>query len=74
MNKIYAACLYALLASLGFLLGSLGRGAIGELIEINGFAYVFYLTAAMGLVAVAATAFDWITLARRPTKDGTEAA
>ncbi|MEM9898074.1 MAG: MFS transporter [Pseudomonadota bacterium] len=74
VNKKYAAVQYALLASLGFLLGSLGRGAIGELIEINGFAYVFYLTAAMGLVAVAATAFDWVTLARRPTKEEAETA
>ena len=64
VNKKYAAVQYALLASLGFLLGSLGRGAIGELIEIRGFAYVFYLTAAMGLVAVVASALEWVRQSR----------
>lgn len=64
VNKQYAAVQYALLASLGFLLGSLGRGAIGELIEIRGFAYVFYLTAALGLVAVAASGLEWFRQSR----------
>lgn len=64
VNKQYAAVQYALLASLGFLLGSLGRGAIGELIEDRGFAYVFYLTAALGLVAVVASALEWFRLSR----------
>ena len=59
VNKQYAAVQYALLASLGFLLGSLGRGAVGELVEIRGFAYVFYLTAGLGLVAVVASALEW---------------
>ena len=64
MNKKYAAVQYALLASLSFLLGSLGRGALGELIEIRGFAFVFYLTAAMGLVAVAASLAEWFRQSR----------
>ncbi len=70
VNKRYAAVQYALLASLGFLLGSLGRGAMGELIEIRGFAFVFYLTAAMGLVAVAATSLEWIRQARTNRAEG----
>ena len=64
VNKQYAAVQYALLASLGFLLGSLGRGAIGELVEIRGFAFVFYLTAALGLVAVIASAIEWVRQSR----------
>ncbi|MEO1135607.1 MAG: hypothetical protein AAFW68_03215 [Pseudomonadota bacterium] len=64
VNKRYAAVQYALLASLGFLLGSLGRGAIGEMIEDRGFAYVFYLTAALGLVAVVASALEWMRQSR----------
>lgn len=67
VNKKFAAVQYALLASLGFLLGSLGRGAIGELIEIKGFAFVFYLTAALGLVAVVASALEWVRQARSKT-------
>ncbi|GJL94309.1 MAG: permease [Hyphococcus sp.] len=69
VNKKYAAVQYALLASLGFLLGSLGRGAIGELIEIRGFAYVFYLTAALGLVAVIASGLEWMRQARHGAPD-----
>lgn len=64
VNKRYAAVQYALLASLGFLLGSIGRGAIGEMIEDRGFAYVFYLTAALGLVAVVASALEWLRQSR----------
>ena len=64
VNRHHAAVQYALLASLGFLLGSLGRGALGELIETRGFAYVFYLTAAMGLFAVIVTTIDWVREAR----------
>jgi PAT family beta-lactamase induction signal transducer AmpG len=69
VNKRYAAVQYALLASLGFLLGSLGRGALGELIEERGFAYVFYLTAALGLVAVVASALEWIRQIRHGAPD-----
>jgi MFS transporter, PAT family, beta-lactamase induction signal transducer AmpG len=68
VNRKYAAVQYALLASLGFLLGSLGRGAVGELVEIRGFAYVFYLTAAFGLVAVVASALEWVRQARANNK------
>lgn len=68
VNKKYAAVQYALLASLGFLLGSLGRGALGELIEERGFAYVFYLTAILGLVAVVASALEWIRQSRTKNK------
>ena len=72
VNKKYAAVQYALLASLGFLLGSLGRGALGELIELRGFAFVFYLTAAMGLVAVAASILEWIRQSRSGAPDAAE--
>lgn len=64
VNPRYAAVQYALFASLTMLIGSLGRGALGEMIEERGFAYVFYLTAALGLVAVAATGLEWIRQAR----------
>ena len=68
VNKRYAAVQYALLASLGFLLGSLGRGALGELIELRGYAYVFYLTAALGLIAVIASALEWVRQSRSTTE------
>lgn len=70
VNPKHAAVQYALFASLTMLIGSLGRGALGELVEERGFAYVFYLTAALGLVAVAASAAEW----RRQSRLGARAA
>jgi PAT family beta-lactamase induction signal transducer AmpG len=64
VNPRYAAVQYALFASLTMLIGSLGRGALGEMIEERGFAYVFYLTAALGLVAVATSGLEWLRQAR----------
>ena len=53
VNPRYAAVQYALLASLTLLVGALGRGALGQMIEEQGYAPVFILTAVMGLLAVA---------------------
>lgn len=55
VNPRYAAVQYALMASLTMLIGTLGRGALGELVEERGFAYVFIVTALLGLVAVVAS-------------------
>jgi PAT family beta-lactamase induction signal transducer AmpG len=63
-NPKFAAVQYALFASLTMLIGSLGRGALGELIEERGFAFVFLLTAALGLVAVVAAGLEWRRQAR----------
>ncbi|MEM9704472.1 MAG: MFS transporter [Pseudomonadota bacterium] len=73
----FAAVQYALLASLVMLIGSLGRGALGELIGTRGFAYVFYLTAVLGLFAVVASILEWIRQARggaaEPTRESAPA-
>lgn len=55
VNPRFATVQYALLASLTMLIGTLGRAEIGQLVEERGFAFVFILTALMGLVAVAAS-------------------
>lgn len=68
VNPKHAAVQYALFASLTMLIGSIGRGALGELIEARGFAYVFYLTAALGLVAVFSSALEWRRQSRLPVK------
>lgn len=71
VNPKHAAVQYALFASLTMLIGSLGRGALGEMIEARGFAHVFYLTAALGLVAVVASGLEWVRqlrLARRASQ------
>ena len=58
-SKEYSAVQYALLSSLTFLVGSLGRGALGEQIEQVGYAPVFVFTAAIGGVAVVFSLLEW---------------
>ena len=58
-SREFSAVQYALLSSLTFLIGSLGRAAIGERIEQVGYAPVFWLTAAIGLIAVGFVVLEW---------------
>ena len=72
-SRDFSAVQYALLSSLTFLVGSLGRAAIGEAIDRIGYAPVFRFTALIGLIAVAFVAAEWIrqSLAdRRRALDG----
>jgi PAT family beta-lactamase induction signal transducer AmpG len=64
-SREFSAVQYALLSSLTFLVGSLGRAAIGEAIDQIGYAPVFRFTAAIGLIAVAFVALEWIRQAWR---------
>ena len=59
-SKQYSAVQYALLSSLTFLVGSLGRSALGQAIEVHGYAWVFYLTAGIGGIAVVLSVLEWI--------------
>jgi PAT family beta-lactamase induction signal transducer AmpG len=72
-SREFSAVQYALLSSLTFLVGSLGRAAIGESIDQIGYAPVFRFTALIGLIAVAFVAAEWIRQAlteRRKMPDG----
>ena len=72
-SREFSAVQYALLSSLTFLVGSLGRAAIGEAIDNIGYAPVFRFTAAIGLIAVAFVVLEWIRVAwrdRRLAADG----
>jgi PAT family beta-lactamase induction signal transducer AmpG len=72
-SREFSAVQYALLSSLTFLVGSLGRAAIGERIEQVGYAPVFMLCAAIGLVAVGFVVLEWMRTAwaeRRRAPDG----
>jgi PAT family beta-lactamase induction signal transducer AmpG len=60
VNKKYAAVQYALLVSLTFLLGILGRPTIGAIIETDGFAHAFILCAWFGAVAVVLSILEWM--------------
>lgn len=64
VNPRFAAVQYALFASLTMLIGSLGRAALGQMIETDGYAKVFMLTAALGLFAVVASGLEWFRQSR----------
>jgi PAT family beta-lactamase induction signal transducer AmpG len=72
-SREFSAVQYALLSSLTFLVGSLGRAWIGERIEQVGYAPVFMLCAAIGVIAVVFVAVEWARTAwaeRRRDADG----
>ncbi|MDQ3246155.1 MAG: MFS transporter [Pseudomonadota bacterium] len=72
-SREFSAVQYALLSSLTFLVGSLGRAAIGEAIDSIGYAPVFRFTAGIGLIAVAFVILEWMRTAwagRRHAADG----
>jgi PAT family beta-lactamase induction signal transducer AmpG len=62
-SREFSAVQYALLSSLTFLVGSLGRAAIGEAIDNIGYAPVFRFTAAIGLIAVVFVVLEWMRVA-----------
>lgn len=66
VSKRYTAVQYALLSSLTFLIGSLGRGIAGEAFDRLGYATVFRYTALVGLMAVLFVALEWV----RTSRDG----
>ena len=63
VSKRFTAVQYALLSSLTFLIGSLGRGIAGEAFDIYGYATVFRWTAAAGAFAILFVALEWIRAA-----------
>jgi len=60
VSRNFTAVQYALLSSLTFLIGSLGRGIAGEAFDIYGYATVFRWTAAAGAVAIVMVILEWI--------------
>ena len=70
VSKQYSAVQYALLSSLTLLIGTLGRGALGEMIEKQGFYDVFILTTWIGLGAVLLCLAEWYRERREGAKSG----
>lgn len=70
VNKKFSAVQYALLSSLTLLVGTLGRGALGEMIEDRGYYDVFILTTAIGGLAVVLCLAEWARQKRAGTKSG----
>src|SRR5204863_3049909 len=63
VSRKFTAVQYALLSSLTFLVGSLGRGVAGEAFDTLGYATVFRYTAAVGLLAVLFVILEWLRVA-----------
>ncbi len=61
----YSAVQYALLSSLTLLVGTLGRGALGRMIEVRGYYDVFILTTLIGMFAVMLCIIEWIRISRK---------
>lgn len=70
VNKRYAAVQFALLSSLTLLIGTLGRGALGQMIEVRGYYFVFIFTALIGVIAVVLCAAEWWRQARSGAASG----
>jgi MFS transporter, PAT family, beta-lactamase induction signal transducer AmpG len=69
-SKEHSAVQYALLSSLTFLIGSLGRGALGEYIETDGYPAMFWMAAGIGLIAVLFCLLEYVRekIWARPTE------
>jgi len=72
--KGYSAVQYALLSSLTLLVGTLGRPALGQMIEEQGYYDVFILTTLIGLFAVVLCVIEWIRQSRLAKADVPNAA
>ena len=68
VSKRYTAIQYALLSSLTFLVGTLGRGVVGEAFDRYGYAPVFRLTALAGVVSVCFVLLEWVRVSRSGVK------
>ncbi|WP_375397846.1 MFS transporter [uncultured Sphingomonas sp.] len=64
VSKRFAAVQYAVLSSLTFLIGSLGKGVVGEMFDAIGYAPVFRYVAAVGLFAIIFVLIEWLRAAR----------
>jgi MFS transporter, PAT family, beta-lactamase induction signal transducer AmpG len=72
VSKKFTAVQYALLSSLTFLVGSLGRGFVGESFDTYGYPLVFRWTAAAGLLAVVFVLLEWWRVAAEGKRSGEE--
>ncbi|WP_126176622.1 AmpG family muropeptide MFS transporter [Tsuneonella rigui] len=59
VSKKFSAVQYALLSSLTLLIGTLGRGALGQMIEDQGYYSIFILTTWIGLGAMVLVCLEW---------------
>jgi len=58
-SKMQAAVQFAVFTSLTLLVGTLGRGALGDMIKEQGYAAMFEFAAMLGLIAIVFVALEW---------------
>jgi PAT family beta-lactamase induction signal transducer AmpG len=58
-SRLHGAVQFAVFSSLTMLVGTLGRGALGEMIKTDGYASVFVFCTWLGLIAVVVCALEW---------------
>jgi len=68
VSRQYTAIQYALLSSLTFLVGTLGRGVAGEAFDTYGYGPVFRATALVGVISVSFVVFEWVRVTRAERK------
>jgi PAT family beta-lactamase induction signal transducer AmpG len=73
VSKKYGAIQYALLASLLSLVGTLGRGAVGEAFDKYGYAPVFRWTAATAIVSTVFVLLEWARVAAQDRREAAAA-
>ena len=74
VSKRFTAVQYALLSSLTFLIGSLGRGIAGEAFDTYGYATVFRWTAAAGAFAILFVVLEWMRASAQSRREESETA
>ncbi len=73
-SKLHGAVQFAVFTSLTLLVGTLGRGALGEMIKTDGYPAVFIMTALLGIIAVIACILEWIRMARIERREAAQGA
>ncbi|MBI1211365.1 MAG: beta-lactamase induction signal transducer [Alphaproteobacteria bacterium] len=67
-SKMQAAVQFAVFTSLTLLVGTLGRGALGDMIKEQGYAAMFEFAAMLGLVSIVFVALEWYRQSRHEAK------
>jgi PAT family beta-lactamase induction signal transducer AmpG len=70
VSRQHTAVQYALLSSMTFLIGSLGKGIAGDTIDHLGYATMFRWTTVAGLIAVVFVLLEWVTARPDPARNG----
>ncbi|MCE9523163.1 MAG: beta-lactamase induction signal transducer [Alphaproteobacteria bacterium] len=68
-SRLHGAVQFAVFSSLTMLIGTLGRGALGSMIESEGYAAVFVFTVWLGVIAVVVCAIEWARQSMTPRPD-----